>query len=142
MLGLALGGWFGNRLAPWRVPSALMWLEGAQATLVIALPVLLRALAVSPVAFVLLSPVAGLLTGGIFPLAARLSLTSGARPGTVAGLLDAADHGGALLGAAGMGLFLVPALGLGDSAAVLALAKCAGLAALAATLAGRAPARR
>jgi hypothetical protein len=52
------------------------------------------------------------------------------RPAAAAGWFDAADHAGAVLGAATAGLFLLPAVGLASTAALLAGTKLAGLAAL------------
>ncbi len=124
MLGLALGGWLSTHGLAGGPARALPAAECAQAVLLLALPALCAALAFSPAAFILLSPLAGLLTGCEFPLAARASLACGAGAGTVAGAFDAADHLGALLGAAVAGLLLVPALGLAQTGALLALLKC------------------
>lgn len=127
MLGLALGGWLMNRWAVVRPDRHLLIVECVQAVVILALPLAGRGLSFSPYAFMLLSPVAGFLTGSEFPLAARISLASGREAGTVAGIFDAADHLGALAGAALAGLLLVPALGVVQSAALLALMKCVSL---------------
>ncbi|KPK57376.1 MAG: hypothetical protein AMK73_10245 [Planctomycetes bacterium SM23_32] len=130
MLGLALGGWLTHRLARARPGRALLGVEVAQAALMLAVVPAGRLLSFSPYAFMLLSPAAGLLTGAEFPLASRQSLLHGARSGTVAGAFDALDHLGALVGAACAGLLLVPAIGLVQTAALLALVKCFSLAGL------------
>jgi spermidine synthase len=127
MLGLALGGWLMGRRRQRRDRSVLLAVGGGQATFLLGLPASLGLLSASPPAFMLASSMAGFLTGAEFPLAARISLGTGARPGTVAGSLDAADHLGALAGAACTGLLLVPALGVVQTAAVVALLKCAAL---------------
>jgi len=130
MLGLALGGWLMSRRAVARPGSAMLAVECAQAVLVLSLPAVCSLLSFSPWAFMLLSPAVGFLTGSQFPLAARIGLRSGGRAGTVAGAYDAADHLGALAGAAWAGLLMVPALGVAQSAAVLGLLKCVSLAGL------------
>ncbi len=130
MLGIALGGLAGSRVPGGRGEGALLSAECAQAVLILALPVLAVALSFSPLAFMALSPLAGLLTGVEFPLAARLILGSGRGAAGTAATLSAADSLGALVGAATTGLLLVPALGCGQAAALLALAKCASLAGL------------
>ncbi len=134
MLGLALGGWLTGRVLRRRAAPALLLGEALQGGLVFVLPACLGLLSFSPAAFVLLSPVAGFLTGVEFPLAARVSLAQGRAAGTTAGLLDAADHLGALAGAVCTGLLLVPALGIGRASSLVALLKCASLAALALAL--------
>jgi hypothetical protein len=136
MLGLAVGGWAATRAAGAAQRRPLLAAECAQALFVLALPALGAAAAFSPVAFMILSPAAGFLTGCEFPLAARAGLRGGSDAGAVAGGFDAADHLGALTGAALTGLLLVPALGLARTAAVLALVKCASLVGLLAAPAG------
>ncbi|MCK4283082.1 MAG: hypothetical protein KAX44_02100, partial [Candidatus Brocadiae bacterium] len=130
MLGLALGGWLAGRWWPGRARGSLLVVECMQAVFVLALPMLARGLSFSPFAFMLLAGAAGFLTGSEFPLASRISLLSGREAGTVAGIFDAADHLGALAGAAWAGLLLVPSLGVIQSAALLALVKCVSLVAL------------
>jgi len=136
MLGIALGGLAAARMRAERATGMLLMAESAQTVLILILPVAGALLSFSPHAFMLLSPMAGLLTGAEFPLAARLSLTGGREAGTVAATLNAADNLGALAGAACAGLLLVPALGVAQAAAALALVKCASLAGLVVALAG------
>jgi predicted membrane-bound spermidine synthase len=126
----------------------LLAAESAQTALILGLPAAGALLSFSPHAFMLLSPMAGFLTGAEFTLAAQLSLasargpaTAGRDPAATAAVLNAADSLGALAGAACAGLLLVPALGVTQAAAVLALVKCASLAGLIAAFMGfgRAP---
>jgi spermidine synthase len=142
MLGIALGGWAATRTPLGRGSGVLLALESAQTVLILILPAAGALLSFSPHAFMLLSPVAGFLTGAEFPLAARLSLTGGREPATVAATLNAADNLGALAGAACAGLLLIPALGVAQAAATLALVKCASLAGLVVSFAGLSGAAR
>jgi spermidine synthase len=77
---------------------------------------------------------AGVVTGGVFPVAAEVRLAAGDGPGEAAGRLETADH----LGAAAVALFapalFVPLLGVSGSTSVLAALVAV---ALAATLGGR-----
>ncbi len=139
MLGLAGGGWLSGRRGVGRTRSLVLLVEGSQATFVLALPAVLGVLSFSPHAFMALAAAAGFLTGLLFPLAARISLAEGRSAGAVAGVLDAADHLGALAGAACTGLILVPAVGLVQTAALVALLKCAGLLGLVVALPERRP---
>jgi predicted membrane-bound spermidine synthase len=81
----------------------------------------------SPWSFLLLSPGAGFLTGAVFPVASRLAIRSGRSAGRTAGVLDACDHGGALVGAAVTGLVMVPVWGLSATAVLLGVGKAASL---------------
>jgi len=127
MAGLAVGGAATGRWPVGRPGTALVAVEGAGAVFILSLPIAAEALSFSPWAFMALSPVAGFLTGAAFPLAVRVALASGGEAGTVSGLLDSADHLGALTAAVCVGLLLVPALGIVQSAALLAVIKCASL---------------
>jgi len=75
---------------------------------------------VEPVIFAMVF-VIGLLGGLVFPLAAALLLRSHPAPARTAGWLEAADHGGACVGALATGLLLVPVLGLATTCYVLAV---------------------
>jgi len=103
----------------------------------LSLPPGLELLSFSPYLFMAFSPVAGLLTGAFFPLAARISLGQLPEAGTVAGLFDGADHLGGLAGAACTGLIFMPALGMMHTALLVALLECAGLMGLALAFWGR-----
>jgi spermidine synthase len=127
MLGLAAGGWMAGRAASPRTRSRLLTTEAGQAIFIFVLPATLGLISVSPVLFIAAALMAGWLTGSEFPLAARSGLMAGQDSAGVAGLLDAADHLGALLGAAGAGLLLLPALGTVQTAALVALLKCSTL---------------
>ena len=127
MLGLAVGGWAMHRFAVRRAVRPLLALEASQAVFALALPLAVRACSLSPWGFMLLSLVAGFLTGSLFPLAARVSAGQGRRAAPVAGVLDAADHLGGLVGAALSGMLLVPVLGLAATSTLLALLKCVSL---------------
>lgn len=75
---------------------------------------------VEPVIFAMVF-VIGLLGGLVFPLAAALLLRSRPAPSRTAGWLEAADHGGACVGALVTGLLLVPVLGLAATCYMLAV---------------------
>jgi len=124
MMGLAAGGWASSRSRRGRGIGTLVMLEALQGAVILAVPAAGAALSFSPYAFMCLAPVAGFLTGAPFPLAARASLRHVGDAGAVAGVLDGADHLGGMIGAACVGLLLVPAVGLMRVAAVLALVKC------------------
>jgi spermidine synthase len=71
---------------------------------------------------------ATLLWGSSFPLALAAAATSEADPGRLVGGIYAANTGGAILGALGASLILVPAIGTGPSQSVLiALCTVSGL---------------
>jgi len=133
MLGLAAGAVLLGRTA--RSPAkVLVVLEVLQVLWLLALPAGMPVFVGSPWFFAALAVAAGVLTGGEFPLACRLGLDAGHETASVAGLFDAADHVGAVLGAALTGLVLMPAFGLASSSVLLACAKCASLLGLAATV--------
>jgi hypothetical protein len=127
MGGLALGGWASGRFARRAPVRALMAMEVLQGMLILAMPAAMSALSFSPYAFLGLAATAGLVTGAAFPLAARASLAHAADAGAVAGILEAADHLGAVLGAVCVGLLLVPAVGLAGAAVALASIKAVSL---------------
>jgi spermidine synthase len=79
----------------------------------------------------LLVLVTGALGGAAFALAGGLSLGAAGRPGSAAGLVVAADHAGACLGALLTGILLVPVLGTATAAVILAIMKLASAALLA-----------
>jgi spermidine synthase len=63
---------------------------------------------------------AGVVTGGLFPIAAEVRLATGETPGEVAGRLEAADHVGAATAALLGAVLFVPLLGTAGSAWLLA----------------------
>jgi spermidine synthase len=65
--------------------------------------------------------VSGILTGGVFPLAASAHLRLTGNAGQTSGLVDAADHYGAAVGGALTGTLLVPLLGIGNACLVLTI---------------------
>ncbi len=123
MLGLAAGAAGSHRIASSRTPSpraALLVVLLATATAFAAMAFLLPALAslsafppaVSLGAHAGLLLLAGIATGSLFPVAARVLLDSGESAGTSAAHFEAADHLGAAFAALLAGVVLVPALGM------------------------------
>jgi spermidine synthase len=150
MLGLAAGGHATRRAAlaadvePGATPRAGRWLLlaiGAALAFGLVLPAALRAARAAAewgslpgtAAFGVLLLVAGLVTGGLFPVAAGTLLLEGDGAGEAAGRLEAADHAGACVAAMLGPVLLVPVLGLGATAWLVAL--LLGLAAAASALA-------
>jgi len=127
MLGLAAGGWLMGRCGPSPGRGRLLALESLQVVLLLGLPGLAAVLDVCPYLYMLLSAVAGFLTGGQFPLACRIGLGAGGGAGRIASVLDACDHSGAVLGAAATGLILMPVFGFVYSCLLLACIKSASL---------------
>jgi len=142
MGGLAAGGQLAVRLARGRPVGTLALLEVLQAALIATIPAAMGAGVLPPWAFMALAAAAGVLTGAVFPLAARVALAEARDAGTVAGVFDAADHLGGMAGAICVGLLLVPALGLSWTAAMLVGLKVASLGVLAVTAFGGSGARR
>ncbi|MEW6367868.1 MAG: hypothetical protein AB1714_24830 [Acidobacteriota bacterium] len=94
---------------------------------------------IARIAVPLLLLLSGLVAGAQFPAASALFLAAAGKPaaamrstdiGRASGMIDAADHVGALLGAFLTGIVLVPLTGLAGTACVVALAKLASLATL------------
>ena len=63
---------------------------------------------------------AGVVTGGVFPIAAEVRLSAGDGPGEAAGRLETADHVGASAAALLGAVLFVPLLGIAGSAWLLA----------------------
>ena len=63
---------------------------------------------------------AGVVTGGVFPIAAEVRLSAGDGPGEAAGRLETADHFGAAAAALFGAVLFVPLLGIAGSAGLLA----------------------
>ncbi|MEW5722670.1 MAG: hypothetical protein AB1896_06160 [Thermodesulfobacteriota bacterium] len=121
MAGLAAGGWLGRAAAgrtwfPWAVPvleTGLALTAGLMA---------LCAWGRLPDVILPLTGLTGLVSGAEFSLFFALFLEDPAQPPVRRALtrLEAADHGGAVLGALAAGLVLAPVLGLGPAALFLA----------------------
>jgi spermidine synthase len=77
---------------------------------------------------------AGWTVGAEFPLGNRLFCDAGGTVRTAAAITDGSDHVGAAIGAAVVGVILVPVFGISASCVVLAALKCAGLFLLAAAV--------
>ncbi|MBK9087936.1 MAG: hypothetical protein IPL90_02330 [Holophagales bacterium] len=144
MLGLAAGAAGSHRIASSRTPSpraALLVVLLATATAFAAMALLLPALAslsafppaVAFGAHAGLLLLAGITTGSLFPVAARVLLDSGESAGAAAAHFEAADHLGAAFAALLAGVVLVPALGMRNTGLL-----AAALVLLAATAAARA----
>lgn len=126
MLGLSLGGFSAGRLIK-RNMAGVGILAGAQASVAIlclALPILLKNLGNMPFLsnylFFFLVTLTGVLTGHVLPLGASLLEKWGLQLGKSAAIADGADHLGGCLGAALVGTFFVPLLGIPDSLMALA----------------------
>jgi spermidine synthase len=74
---------------------------------------------------------AGVVTGGVFPIAAEVRLAAGDAPGEAAGRLETADHVGAATAALLGAVLFVPLLGISGSAWLLAALVAVALAATA-----------
>jgi spermidine synthase len=147
MFGLAVGGATMNAFLPrlGRSHASLMVVQGLIAAFALALPLTLGGLGaeaasrphplIAPALFGLLVGVAGLLTGLELPLASALYLRSSDRISKVAGLVDAADHGGAFVGALTCGALLIPVLGVAATCLLVGALNLSALAVLAATTA-------
>lgn len=122
MVGIALGGYAGNRLvSSSRFNKPLKLLLGAEfsvCALALLTPLILEAGAAMagggggglPYFFLMLA--AGGITGLQYPLTSWVMMASGLPLGTTAGLIDGADHLGAAFGALAAGIILVPLLGM------------------------------
>ena len=138
MLGLATGGHATRRAAraadvgPGPTRRAGRWLFlaiGAALAFGLVLPAALRAARAAAewgslpgtAAYGVLLLGAGLVTGGLFPVAAGTLLLEGGGAGEAAGRLEAADHAGACIAALIGPVLLVPVLGLGATAWLVAL---------------------
>jgi spermidine synthase len=137
MLGLSVGGWVAGRRFTGEGTWTLLAAEAGQVCYLAALVPLMPVVCASPAAFMAAAALAGFLTGCVFPSASRVGLASGLRTGTIAGLYDAADHTGAVLGAMITGLLLIPAVGVTRSAELTVALKAVSLAPLATVLLGR-----
>jgi spermidine synthase len=100
---------------PWTLPAAARASGGGALAALLAHAALLLA--------------AGVVTGGLFPIAAEVRLAGGDGPGEAAGRLEAADHAGAAAAALLGAVVFVPLLGVTSSlwllAALVALALAA-----------------
>jgi len=130
MLGLALGAWAARRIPRERSGAAFVALCAAFVALCTAMPWLMHAASAAPE---LATPVLGalalfasLLTGAAFPLGVALSPAGEASAGAS---LYALDLVGGAVGAAVIGILLVPLTGLDASAHTLAILGAAALAA-------------
>jgi len=124
MAGLVVGALVGRRLARWarRALVGVMGGVAGLAGLVAVLP-----LDMPEAAYFLLALGTGSLAGAAFPLAVALV---GGEEARAAGLLYAADLVGGCLGSLATAAFLVPLLGLGQTALAVALVGAAGVAML------------
>ncbi len=133
MLGLALGALTVNKLVSLSQPTdrGLKRYTGTRLLTGISLATALFALiiplsvAFTPYLFWLLIILAGGLVGSVYPLAGKLYLTAQTKTtdaiGQTAGLIDAADHLGAFIGAMLTGLLLVPLFGIFNTCLFVAL---------------------
>ncbi len=151
MLGLAAGTWLARRGHPSSQVSMLrltLVIQLAAAAASVALYATLSGLAevrdprylpwITQAGFPLMAALCGLIGGSQFPLASGAFFLS--TDGRNAGALYAVDLAGACLGALGVSVFLLPVLGLGRAAVLIALANVC-VAVVAASAVG-APGRR
>jgi spermidine synthase len=149
MLGLAVGATLAPRAAfaegerdAQSLPAAVRALRlslAAAALFAAALPWTLAAAArasaggalAALLAHAALLLAAGVVTGGLFPIAAEVRLAAGDGPGEAAGRLEAADHVGAAAAALLGAVLFVPLLGTAGSAWLLAALVAVALAATA-----------
>ncbi|MGD9495539.1 MAG: hypothetical protein AB7Y46_04415 [Armatimonadota bacterium] len=137
MLGLALGAWGARRLRSERAAAGFVGLCALFSGLCAAMPWLMRAASEPALTTPVLGGVAlaaSLLTGAAFPLGVALSPGAGARAGPS---LWALDLVGGALGAAAIGIVLVPVIGLDAATRTLAILGVAALAACLPLLRGR-----
>ncbi|HUW83908.1 MAG TPA: fused MFS/spermidine synthase [Phycisphaerae bacterium] len=130
MFGLVIGSGGMNRILRRRLAGSLSLLVVIAVLLGLSaatIPLILTGLGrlgnaslAEPVIFSLVFAI-GLFGGLVFPLAAALLLRSRPAPTRTAGWLEAADHGGACLGALVTGLLLVPVLGMAATCYILAV---------------------
>jgi spermidine synthase len=150
MAGLVVGcGWTdrrARRIDDRRRLSAYLWSRLIAVDLLLAMlsfsvPLILPALGAvqttaASLVFVewsvsLLVLLTGTLGGAAFALAGGLQLGATGRPGAAAGVVVAADHAGACLGALLTGVLLVPVLGIASTAVILGGMKLVSAGALA-----------
>jgi spermidine synthase len=151
MLGLAAGGFALRRGAELPAGRARDWLPAITAgalLFALAVPSALHALGrpaldrsgLPDLLHAALLLAAGLVTGGLFPVAAGVLLAARRDTLQTAGALETADHAGAAVAALVGGVVLIPALGLTGTAWLLAALQAVVLAgALLARHRGRAP---
>jgi spermidine synthase len=108
---------------PWTLPAAARASGGGAAAALLAHGALLLA--------------AGVVTGGLFPIAAEVRLAAGDGPGEAAGRLEAADHVGAAAAALFGAVLFVPLLGA--TGTVWLLAALVAVALVATGVSSRAP---
>jgi spermidine synthase len=104
-------------LLPWTLPAAARASAGSAFAALLSHGALLLA--------------AGVVTGGVFPLAAEVRLAAGDGPGEAAGRLETADHVGAAVAALLGAVLFVPRLGISGTAWLLAALVAVALAAVA-----------
>ena len=104
-LSLGAAALFGAAL-PWTLAAAARASEGGAFAALLSHAALLLA--------------AGVVTGGVFPIAAEVRLSAGDGPGEAAGRLETADHVGAAAAALFGAVLFVPLLGIAGSAWLLA----------------------
>ena len=104
-LSLGAAAVFGAAL-PWTLAAAARASEGGALAAILAHAALLLA--------------AGVVTGGVFPIAAEVRLSAGDGPGEAAGRLETADHVGASSSALLGAVLFVPLLGIVASVWLLA----------------------
>ena len=134
MVGLALGGYFANRII---LKSNLKWLnvlmlfEGVIGFYAFILPFIIHALSfystAAEVGLVCLIGIAGILTGLEFPLVNKIFIQQNKDIAISAGATDGADHIGAFLGAILTGVIFLPLLGVFGTCLILATLNMASL---------------
>jgi predicted membrane-bound spermidine synthase len=131
MLGLGIGGGVVTSSRHAR-RNPMVWLIAAELALLLSALILSRIvlLPMGQIFFYGAVLLTAVFAGAQFPLAAALVPRSEEDVAGAAGLIDWADHLGAMLGAAVTGVLLIPIFGLGATCVVIAALKTAGLAGL------------
>lgn len=132
MAGAAWGGWLGLHRLGRMGGSALLAVELLLVAFLLGLPLCLHLGSVHPLAFLLLSLAAGVLTGCQFPLTVELLGTVGQR--NSGGLVYGVDLLGGCVGGLGAAVIWVPLWGISSTAWILAAVKLTSVLFLAAAL--------
>ena len=138
MVGLALGGYFTNRIiqkSNFKWVNLLMVFEGVIGFYALVLPFIIYVLSfysiAAEVGLTCFIGIAGVLTGLEFPLVNKLFMQSNKDMAVSAGVTDGVDHIGAFLGAILTGVIFLPLLGVFWTCLILAVLNISSLALIA-----------
>lgn len=122
MLGLASGAGLVNAFII-KIKRPDGWIGGiliSIALFLFSIPLFVMSQSMNELVFLLLFIISGFLTGCMFPLGVSLYYQSMPQVGETAGLIDSADHWGAMMGALISSALLVPLVGIHQSCYILA----------------------